>query len=99
MSLPLDIPDCVSSYVDALRAYNAACEAAIITKHQRNVALDFHYEKWAQFEKGQAPFSQLAEDYVNECTANHRDALRLIATCQTRLDARRFTYERAYGNL
>lgn len=98
MTLQRDIPSCLTSYLYAQRAYHEAVEAALTTKHHRIVALDFHYEKWAQFEKGEAPFSQLAEDYLNDTTDDHRQALRKIATCQSRLDAARTIYERAYGN-
>lgn len=96
MSLERDIPRLLASYVAAQRAYHEAFEAALITKHHRIVALDLHYEQWVKFEKGLEPHSRVADEYLSDTTDDHRQALRKIATCQTRLDAARVIYEREY---
>lgn len=83
-------------FAGATEVYHTALEMALVTAHERGIALEAEYEARHRYEHGLGTAADLHTAICNwqDATDDHRSSMRWVTTCKLRLDAAQIIYQR-----
>lgn len=83
-------------FTSATKVYHTALEMALVTEHERNIALEAEYEARHRYEHGLGTADDLQTAICNwqDATDDHRSSMRWVTKCKLCLDAAQIIYQR-----